>query len=170
MITKNIGIVGKAALDINGVNDSLLDREVNGAGNPFFYIYHFNGNFKIWQCMAGAFLKFKLYRGAYVWMQFMGGYIFANYPSFTIIDETHTTAPLTYSFQNSTSLGYSGSLSFEDMLCRNIGFAGALSYTATTFNYPAYTLTAGGTSSIQNTSVTMSYGSIQVTAGLNFHL
>jgi hypothetical protein len=177
-ITPSFGACLKIVYNENSFDESSINTMVNGIPNGN-YIYSINGSYNIWQFMVGAFGNFQLGRTTSVWIQGMGGFIDANFPSFSIYNlPPNLFIPyLSWNFTlpDATDFAYSLSISFEKGLSQNVSLIGTASYSGAELVYPgiSYNFTGPYTnlpSYTQTTPVTMAYGSLDISVGLLFHL
>jgi hypothetical protein len=174
-ITPTFGVCGKIGYNENTFDESTLNLLVNGA-----YSYTINGNYSIWQFMGGFFGNFQTRKNSWVWIQAMGGVINANFPSFSIYNLPTNLFPQyiswNFTLPNATDFAYSLSIGYEISLSQNVSFLSTLTYTGSELVYPSLTYDLSGPyynlppPYTQNTPVTMSFGSLDFSVGLLFHL
>jgi hypothetical protein len=159
----NYGLVGKLGLNYNTFDASTLNTIING-----YYYYTINGGFSIWQFMGGAFANFKLEDNQSIWLEGMIGAVDANFPSFTV---TIYNLAFNFDLQNATDFAWSLDMGYEKEITDNVSFVANITYTASELIYPTQTYNKYYYGSYtQHTPVTMSFGSLDFSIGLLFHL
>lgn len=171
-ITPNFGVCAKIAYNENTFDESMINLLVNGQ-----YNYTINDHFVVWQFMGGAFADIRIGKRASVWVQGMAGLIHANFPSFSIYNAYFFPPYISWNFSlpNANDLAYSASLSYEQPISANVSVMLTASYTGAELVYPTLTYNLSGPyynlppPYTQHTPVTMSFGSMNLSAGLLFH-
>lgn len=167
-ITGKLGALLNASLTHNSLNQEIYN--VNATGNTYF---HIGGPFNMWQCMAGVFYRFELENDQFICVEGLGGIIFANYPQ---INFYNGFTSYTKTYESARNALFCISASYEKMLNENIGFLFGASYSYAKISYPTVTYVFSGQgvgtlyfNHTQELPTIMSYGSTEITAGINFH-
>jgi len=175
-ITPSFGVCAKVAYNENTFDESTLNLLVSTTPSTNC-TYTINGNYSIWQFMGGIFGNIQLGKTTSVWVQGMAGLINANFPSFSIYNLPNLNyVSWNFTLPNAYNLAYSLSLSFEKATSQNVSLLATLSYTGAELIYPSLTYNYSSPYYIfpppytQNTPVTMSFGSLDISVGLLFHL
>lgn len=174
-LTPNFGLCAKVAYNQNSFDETTLNLLVNGN-----YSYSINDNYSIWQFMGGIFGNFQTGKSSSVWLQGMIGLINANFPSFSIYNLPQNLFPpyLSWNFtlSNASDFAWCVSASYEKAISENVSLLGTVCYTGSELVYPSLTYNLSGPyynlppPYTQNTPVTMSFGSLDFSVGLLFHL
>ncbi len=166
-ITPHFGIIAKAAFDYNTFDEIALNSSLGSNLS-----YTIDESYHILQYMFGIFGRFNIDNTSFIWVQGTVGLINANFPSFTGTVIYNKQAYLyTFSLDNANVFAYSLGFGLEKEIHGPLSFILNASYTGSELSYPTMTYNRYYTSSYtQNTPVTMSFGSIDITMGLLFHL
>jgi hypothetical protein len=173
-ITPSVGVCAKIANNVNTFDQSSLNLLVNGQ-----YSYAINDNYQIWQYMGGIFGNFHLGKKSSLWVQGMVGLINANFPSFSIYNLPQKSFPPNlswdFTFPDANDLAYSLSLTYEKPISFNVSLIATATYTGSELIYPTFTYSFSGPYTglpqpyTQNTPITMSFGSLDISVGMLFH-
>ncbi len=167
-ITAHLGVEGKVVFNYNTIDMEKFNS---------FLVPHnhspevsFDGGYSIWQYMGGPFINFDTKDNTTICLKFMTGMLSINYPDFYI------TGPSNYFeiiLPQVHTIAYSFTSDFEKRLSPLIGIKATIGYTGALVNYASFTYIYTGATSGRYSSpypVSMSYGSLTFSAGLNFHL
>lgn len=166
-LTPNIGLLAKIGYSYTTFDANTLNNIING-----YYYYTIVGNYNILQVMGGGFANFPVSQNTSIWVEGMLGNITTGYPSISVSNGVYT---IDISPSTANDLAYSFSFGLEQVINPTLSFMANLSYTGAEISYPTcdYTFIGYATNPItvhQIHPVTMSYGSIDISIGLMFHL
>ncbi len=151
-----IGIVVKAGMDI-----SSIDERIFSLANP---TWHYSGGYKMWQLTGGLIFRFKIAKRSHVFIQPMIGIIQANYPTYTINNDSLQLFKASFVSSVNTAFNISGG--FENELNPTISWYYTLGYTYSRIEYTSYSFTIPS----GPMPLVMTFGSMQATVGFIFHL
>ncbi len=164
-LSQNFGLLAKVGYSVNTFDANSLNSIING-----YYYYSVSGNYSIWQIMGGAFIRLPISDATSFRAEGMLGGIYANYPTASVSNSLET---ISFKLSNASDFAYSLSIGIEQEIDDNFSFTGGITYTGAELNYPTATYTYSGTVAgtyYQRYPVSMSYGSLDFSIGLIYHL
>ena len=164
-LSPTFGLLAKVGYSVHTYDANTLNNIING-----YYYYTVNGNYSIWQVMGGAFLNLPLNELTSIRLEGMLGGIYSNYPTASVSNSIET---INFSLSNASDLAYSLSVSVEQVINDRTSFVAGITYTGATLSYPTATYTYTGLVTgtyYQRYPISMSYGTIDFSIGMLFHL
>jgi hypothetical protein len=166
-LSQNFGFLAKVGYSVQTFDANTLNNIING-----YYYYSISGNYSIWQVMGGAFISLPINESTFFRAEVMLGGIYANYPTATV---SNSVESIKFSLSNASDFAYSLNAGIEQVINDNFSFIGSITYTGAELNYPTatYTYLINGVNVgtfYQRYPVSMSYGSLDFSIGLIYHL